>query len=162
MRTAEESGFPELWASLGRIIKQFVNCAGVVLTSALTEVSGARWIFWCNAALIAAMAAWLAFGRRISVGESPALETEDYVPAAPQATEDERIAAFAGKYGLSARETEILTMLAAKNAEQTTQELADALGVSRRTCERRLSALYAKTGVRNRADLMIAYVRETR
>ena len=53
-------------------------------------------------------------------------------------------------------------MLAAKNAEQTTQELADALGVSRRTCERRLSALYAKTGVRNRADLMIAYVRETR
>ena len=162
MRTAEESGFPELWACMGRIIKQFVNCAGVVLTSALTEVSGARWIFWCNAALIAAMAAWLAFGRRISVGESPALETEDYVPAAPQATEDERIAAFAGKYGLSARETEILTMLAAKNAEQTTQELADALGVSRRTCERRLSALYAKTGVRNRADLMIAYVRETR
>ena len=162
MRTAEERNFPELWACLGRIIKQFVNCAGVVLTSALTEVSGARWIFWCNAALIAAMAAWLAFGRRISVGESPALETEDYVPAAPQATEDERIAAFAEKYGLSARETEILQMLAAKNAEQTTQELADALGVSRRTCERRLSALYAKTGVRNRADLMIAYVRETR
>ena len=53
-------------------------------------------------------------------------------------------------------------MLADRNAEQTTQELADALGVSRRTCERRLSALYAKTGVRNRADLMIAYVRETR
>ena len=162
MRMAEERNFPELWACLGRIIKQFVNCAGVVFTSALTEVSGARWIFWCNAALVAAMAAWLAFGRRISVGESPALETEDYVPAAPQATEDERIAAFAGKYGLSARETEILQMLAAKNAEQTTQELADALGVSRRTCERRLSALYAKTGVRNRADLMIAYVRETR
>lgn len=162
MRMAEERNFPELWACLGRIIKQFVNCAGVVFTSALTEVSGARWIFWCNAALVAAMAAWLAFGRRISVGESPALETEDYVPAAPQATEDERIAAFAGKYGLSARETEILTMLAAKNAEQTTQELADALGVSRRTCERRLSALYAKTGVRNRADLMIAYMRETR
>ena len=162
MRMAEERNFPELWACLGRIIKQFVNCAGVVFTSALTEVSGARWIFWCNAALVAAMAAWLAFGRRISVGESPALETEDYVPAAPQATEDERIAAFAGKYGLSARETEILQMLAAKNAEQTTQELADALGVSRRTCERRLSALYAKTGVRNRADLMIAYMRETR
>lgn len=162
MRMAEERNFPELWACLGRIIKQFVNCAGVVFTSALTEVSGARWIFWCNAALIAAMAAWLAFGRRISVGESPAPETEDYVPAAPQATEDERIAAFAGKYGLSARETEILKMLAAKNAEQTTQELADALGVSRRTCERRLSALYAKTGVRNRADLMIAYMRETR
>ena len=162
MRMAEERNFPELWACLGRIIKQFVNCAGVVFTSALTEVSGARWIFWCNAALVAAMAAWLAFGRRISVGESPALETEDYVPAAPQATEDERIAAFAGKYGLSARETEILTMLAAKNAEQTTQELADALGVSRRTCERRLSALYAKTGAKNRADLMIAYVRETR
>ena len=162
MRMAEERNFPELWACMGRIIKQFVNCAGVVLTSALTEVSGARWIFWCNAALIAAMAAWLAFGRRISVGESPALETEDYVPAAPQATEDERIAAFAGKYGLSAREMEILKMLAAKNAEQTTQELADALGVSRRTCERRLSALYAKTGVRNRADLMIAYMRETR
>ena len=162
MRMAEERNFPELWACLGRIIKQFVNCAGVVFASALTEVSGSHWIFWCNAALIAAMAAWLAFGRRISVGESPALETEDYIPAAPQATEYERIAAFAGKYGLSARETEILTMLAAKNAEQTTQELADALGVSRRTCERRLSVLYAKTGVRNRADLMIAYMRETR
>lgn len=162
MRMAEERNFPELWACLGRIIKQFVNCAGVVFTSALTEVSGARWIFWCNAALVAAMAAWLAFGRRIGVGESPAPETEDYAPAAPQATEDERIAAFAGKYGLSARETEILKMLADRNAEQTTQELADALGVSRRTCERRLSALYAKTGVRNRADLMIAYMRETR
>lgn len=162
MRMAEERNFPELWACLGRIIKQFVNCAGVVFTSALTEVSGARWIFWCNAALVAAMAAWLAFGRRIGVGESPAPETAREAPPAPQATEDERIAAFAGKYGLSARETEILTMLAAKNAEQTTQELADALGVSRRTCERRLSALYAKTGVRNRADLMIAYVRETR
>lgn len=162
MRMAEERNFPELWACLGRIIKQFVNCAGVVFTSALTEVSGARWIFWCNAALVAAMAAWLAFGRRIGVGETYAQDTEDEAPTAPQATEDERIAAFAGKYGLSARETEILTMLAAKNAEQTTQELADALGVSRRTCERRLSALYAKTGVRNRADLMIAYVRETR
>lgn len=162
MRMAEERNFPELWACLGRIIKQFVNCAGVVFASALTEVSGARWIFWCNAALVAAMAAWLAFGRRIGVGETYAQDTEDEAPTAPQATEDERIAAFAGKYGLSARETEILTMLAAKNAEQTTQELADALGVSRRTCERRLSALYAKTGVRNRADLMIAYVRETR
>lgn len=162
MRMAEERNFPELWACMGRIIKQFVNCAGVVFASALTEVSGARWIFWCNAALVAAMAAWLVFGRRIGVGESPAPETEDYAPAAPQATEDERAAAFAEKYGLSARETEILQMLAAKNAEQTTQELADALGVSRRTCERRLSALYAKTGVRNRADLMIAYVRETR
>lgn len=162
MRTAEESAFPELWACLGRIIKQFVNCAGVVFASALTEVSGARWIFWCNAALVAAMAAWLAFGRRIGVGETYAQDTEDEAPAAPQATEDERIAAFAGKYGLSARETEILKMLADRNAEQTTQELADALGVSRRTCERRLSALYAKTGVRNRADLMIAYVRETR
>ena len=162
MRMAEERNFPELWACLGRIIKQFVNCAGVVFTSALTEVSGARWIFWCNAALVAAMAAWLAFGRRIGVGETCAQDTEDEAPAAPQPTEDERIAAFAEKYGLSARETEILTMLAAKNAEQTTQELADALGVSRRTCERRPSALYAKTGVRNRADLMIAYVRETR
>ena len=162
MRMAEERNFPELWACLGRIIKQFVNCAGVVFASALTEVSGARWIFWCNAALVAAMAAWLVFGRRIGVGETYAQDTEDEAPAAPQPTEDERAAAFAGKYGLSARETEILTMLAAKNAEQTTQELADALGVSRRTCERRLSALYAKTGVRNRADLMIAYVRETR
>ena len=162
MRMAEERNFPELWACLGRIIKQFVNCAGVVFASALTEVSGARWIFWCNAALVAAMAAWLVFGRRIGVGETYAQDTEDEAPAAPQPTEDERAAAFAEKYGLSARETEILQMLAAKNAEQTTQELADALGVSRRTCERRLSALYAKTGVRNRADLMIAYVRETR
>ena len=162
MRMAEERNFPELWACLGRIIKQFVNCAGVVFTSALTEVSGARWIFWCNAALVAAMAAWLAFGRRIGVGETYAQDTEDEAPAAPQPTEDERIAAFAEKYGLSARETEILKMLAARNAEQTTQELADALGVSRRTCERRLSALYAKTGAKNRADMMIAYVRETR
>ena len=162
MRTAEESGFPELWACLGRIIKQFVNCAGVVFTSALTEVSGARWIFWCNAALVAAMAAWLAFGRRIGTGETYAPETAREAPPAPQATEDERIAAFAEKYGLSAREMEILKMLVDKNAEQTTQELADALGVSRRTCERRLSALYAKTGTRNRADMMIAYVRETR
>ena len=162
MRTAEESGFPELWASLGRIIKQFVNCAGVVFASALTEVSGARWIFWCNAALVAAMAAWLAFGRRIGTCETYAPETAREAPPAPQATEDERAAAFAEKYGLSARETEILKMLADRNAEQTTQELADALGVSRRTCERRLSALYAKTGAKNRADLMIAYVRETR
>lgn len=162
MRTAEESGFPELWASLGRIIKQFVNCAGVVFASALTEVSGARWIFWCNAALVAAMAAWLAFGRRIDAGETYAPTTEYEAPPSPQATEDERIAAFAEKYGLSAREMEILKMLVDKNAEQTTQELADALGVSRRTCERRLSALYAKTGTRNRADLMIAYMRETR
>ena len=162
MRTAEESAFPELWACLGRIIKQFVNCAGVVFASALTEVSGARWIFWCNAALVAAMAVWLAFGRRIGTCETYAPETEDEAPPAPQATEDERAAAFAEKYGLSARETEILKMLADRNAEQTTQELADALGVSRRTCERRLSALYAKTGAKNRADLMIAYVRETR
>ena len=162
MRTAEESAFPELWACLGRIIKQFVNCAGVVFASALTEVSGARWIFWCNAALVAAMAAWLAFGRRIDAGETYAPATEYEAPPATQATEDERAAAFAEKYGLSARETEILKMLADKNAEQTTQELADALGVSRRTCERRLSALYAKTGAKNRADLMIAYVRETR
>ena len=76
MRTAEESAFPELWACLGRIIKQFVNCAGVVFASALTEVSGARWIFWCNAALVAAMAAWLAFGRRIDAGETYAPATE--------------------------------------------------------------------------------------
>ena len=140
MRMAEERNFPELWGCLGRIIKQFVNCADAVSTSALTEVSGARWMFWRNAALVAAMAAWLAFGRRIGVGETYAQETEDEAPTAPQATEDERIAAFAGKYGLSARETEILTMLAAKNAEQTTQELADALGVSRRTCKHRSSA----------------------
>lgn len=162
MRGAQERAFPELWACLGRIIKQFVNCAGVVFTSTLTEVSGTRWIFWCNAALVAAMAAWLAFGRNIGVGETTAREPEDEPQtAAPSATEDERTAAFAEKYGLTARETEILTMLAAQNAELTTQELADALSVSRRTCERHLSALYVKTGAKNRTDLMIAYVRET-
>ena len=55
MRLSVKSSFPELWAGMGRSVKQFVNCISVIPTAILLETSGTHWIIYCNTAVVLAM-----------------------------------------------------------------------------------------------------------
>jgi DNA-binding CsgD family transcriptional regulator len=59
--------------------------------------------------------------------------------------------AVVGRWKLTARQTEVLALVA---RGATNAEIADALGIKRRTVEFHLSALFDKAGVDNRATLI--------
>ncbi len=69
--------------------------------------------------------------------------------AAP--TPEERCAAFAERYGLTPRETEVLAAVTA--TDQPLKQVASDLGISLRVVQRHLTSLYSKTGTQTRIGL---------
>ncbi len=73
------------------------------------------------------------------------------VPTDKEPEGDERVARFARAYGLSARETEVLALIARGRSVQAT---ADELFVSHSTVKTHVSHIYEKAGVGNRQELL--------
>lgn len=69
--------------------------------------------------------------------------------------EDDTLVRIVKKYGLTARETEVLEQLLF--TEKSGQEIADTLYISRRVLQRHVSAIYEKTGVKSRVGLFRVY-----
>ena len=80
-----------------------------------------------------------------------------YLPAPIRVkSEEERFGEFAVRYGLSAREQEVLKLLL---AGQSNKEIGDALFVSERTVKYHMHNLLEKTGAENRGGLVALYRR---
>ena len=71
--------------------------------------------------------------------------------------EAERTNLFSEKYGLTEREKEVLERLL--TTEETGQEMAEALCISRRVLQRHIASLYEKTGTKTRMGLVSIYYR---
>ena len=61
---------------------------------------------------------------------------------------------------LRPRETEVFDKLV--NSEESIQEIADGLYLSRRTCQRHIAAIYEKAGVKSRMGLYQLYIEKQR
>lgn len=59
-------------------------------------------------------------------------------------------------FGLTSREIEVFDKLV--NSEETVQEIADSLYLSRRTCQRYIASVYEKAGVKSRMGLYQLYI----
>ena len=63
---------------------------------------------------------------------------------------------FSQTYGFTQREIEVLDLLV--NTEKNIQEIAETLYISRRTCQRHITAIYEKAGVKSRMGLYQVYM----
>ena len=61
---------------------------------------------------------------------------------------------------LTPKETEVFDKLV--NSEESIQEIADGLYLSRRTCQRHIAAIYEKAGVKSRMGLYQLYIEKQR
>ena len=66
--------------------------------------------------------------------------------------------AFAEKYRLTPREQEVFIRLI--STEESIQQIAEGLYISRRTCQRHITAIYEKIGVKSRVGLYQLFVEE--
>ena len=90
---------------------------------------------------------------------SPSPSLEEVAPApspeevAPALSLEERVRLMAVECGLTEREGEVLSALVL--TEDKNQQIADALGISRRTLQTHISRIYQKTNVETRAGLVM-------
>ena len=141
---------PELWAGMGRAVN---NACAAALTgfSVAMLASGDSLII-----IIVALALFVAVSIVIAVYTllSPA-KAQPVQELAVGLTPEETLAAIAEQFSLTPREADVLDKLV--NSEESIQEIADSLYLSRRTCQRYISAIYEKTGVKSRVGLYQMY-----
>lgn len=68
----------------------------------------------------------------------------------------DRLTLFSERYSFTPREKEVFDRLV--NTENSIQEIAESLYISRRTCQRHITAIYEKVGVKSRMGLYQVYI----
>lgn len=76
----------------------------------------------------------------------------------PTLTSEQRLTAFAKRYNLTPRETDVLQAISAN--DRPLKQVADDLGISLRMVQRHLTSLYQKTGTQTRTGLAMKYLEE--
>ncbi|MCR5303731.1 MAG: helix-turn-helix transcriptional regulator [Lachnospiraceae bacterium] len=90
--------------------------------------------------------------------ETGPAEGEDQPAERKTLTEEERMEAFAGRYGLSKREGEVLSRVL--SSEETNAAIAAELNISERMVYKHMRNIYDKTGKTTRAGLARLYYQE--
>lgn len=140
IKKAALTGYPELWAGMGRVIRS-LSLAAILLFMAEREIRPLP-MMAANTVLLALLAGVVA------VKNQPA---ETGVPAPPLSAE-ERLAFYARSHGLTERENEVLAKVL--ESERPLREIALDVYMSERVLQRRLSSIYAKAGVKSRRALL--------
>lgn len=81
---------------------------------------------------------------------------ERELQAGDDASQKSAFERFSQAYGFTQREIEVLDLLV--NTEKNIQEIAETLYISRRTCQRHITAIYEKAGVKSRMGLYQVYM----
>ena len=81
---------------------------------------------------------------------------ERELQAGDDASQKSAFEQFSQAYGFTQREIEVLDLLV--NTEKNIQEIAETLYISRRTCQRHITAIYEKAGVKSRMGLYQVYM----
>lgn len=143
---AVQSPIPALWAGMGRA----VNNAGaaVVTAGSIALVEGGNVILISSVVLVLfALISITMFATERQQGKK---KTEDV-----QALD---LGAFAEKYSLTKRETEVLEALL--NSDDSAKDLANQLFISRAALYRHISSLNEKTGTKSRIGLIQFYYQQ--
>ena len=68
----------------------------------------------------------------------------------------DKLQLFSERYSFTPREIEVFDRLV--NTENSIQEIAESLYISRRTCQRHITAIYEKVGVKSRMGLYQVFI----
>jgi len=151
MEISEYMKMPPLWAGMGRAVN---NLSAAVIAGAslalmgsqnnMTEIVVALVLF---VAVSGTMAAYMAVKKEMEERE---------LQAGDDASQKSAFEQFPQAYGFTQREIEVLDLLV--NTEKNIQEIAETLYISRRTCQRHITAIYEKAGVKSRMGLYQVYM----
>ena len=147
-RLAPRTRRPALWAGMGRVID---GAAGVAMGLLHFSDSAVPVVIGVEAALLVAVIVALAVNGDLNLTSREAFSPVP-APAEPPA---DPLAAMRARYALTERETEVLEKLLL--TEDSLQEIADELLISRRVLQRHITALYQKTGAKSRVGLAQLY-----
>lgn len=150
---ARHTQMPALWAGMGRAMNNvsaalFTNVSVVLLVS---DSNGMLAII-LTLLLFVVISVVLSLYTALMPAESAAAED---IHTAPDPQEAFRI--LSQTFALTPRETEVFEKLI--NSEESIQEIADSLYLSRRTCQRYISSIYESAGVKSRMGLYQLYIK---
>lgn len=144
---------PELWVCMGRAVNNIV--AAVIANPVLILLSFDNNLAFIVLVLVLFVAVSVAVAL-YRVQRKRFMEPVDTVTE-PVADEKDRLLELTEEFSFTDREKEVFQYLI--NTEDNIQTIADNMYVSRRTLERYISSIYAKTGVKSRVGLMNLYNR---
>ncbi len=144
---------PALWAGMGRAMN---NVSAALLTNASIAllVSDSNGM----SAIILALVLFVAISVVLSLYTAwmpAASDVSKDIPANPDPQEAFRT--LSELFSLTPREIEVFDKLV--HSEESIQEIADGLYLSRRTCQRYIAAIYEKAGVKSRMGLYRLYIK---
>ena len=140
-RIAPRTGWPELWAGMGRIV---TNLFSALLT--LTPVGSLSMTaaIAMDVVLFGVLVVSMAAGGELTLARAVQQEV-------PAPTREQKIRDFCRRCAFTPRETEVFERLI--TTEDGVQEIADQLFISRRVLQRYIASIYQKTGTKTRAGL---------
>ena len=144
---------PVLWTGMGRAMNN-------VSAALLTNVSIALLVSDSNgmSAIILALVLFVAISVVLSLYTAwmpAASDVSKAIPANPDPQEAFRM--LSELFSLTPREVEVFDKLI--HSEESIQEIADGLYLSRRTCQRYIASIYEKAGVKSRMGLYQLYIK---
>lgn len=161
-KIAGESKRPYFWAVQGRSIEQVVTVGASLLLAGLTEEAVVALDLAAVALCVVLAFYWIT--RDSDKTDSTEVEAgltgqmpDGIFPSGLPLTEEEQKKRFCERYGLTERESEVFSLLL--TSEESGQEMAEELFMSRRMLQRHIASIYEKTGVKTRTGLISQYYR---
>lgn len=152
MRLSYHMRFPELWAGLGRGANNI--CAGMIAAISLTVFETGNGMLISIIALVLFVLisiAMFVYARQTEVHPIPESEIKKDVLE----TDSQRFSRFSEAYALTPREQDVLKILL--TSDESVQNLAEQLFISRAALYRHITALNEKIGTKSRIGLIQFY-----
>ncbi len=149
---APRSCHPELWTGMGRILRSFTVAVAIIPTNMLyytmggTALAVGSCVFSIGVLLVLLpyiSNAVVSSGKKEEVREKQTLSA------------GQSLKLYAEHYAMTPRETEVLEKLL--TTEESVQEIADSLYISRRMLQRYIASIYEKTEAKTRIGLYQSY-----
>lgn len=148
---AQETKYPELWAGMGRVISGLADCvlaAACIADLPLNLIIGIDILMFISLVISLAVGGYLLIGYKTEKND---VESVGELAMTPQ----QRLKLYAEQCSLTPRETEVLGKLL--TTEDSVQEIADSLYISRRMLQRYIASIYQKTETKTRIGLFQRY-----
>lgn len=155
MEIASYMKFPDLWAGLGRAVN---NLAAVILSRSSLVLINSQGnlmvvvLVICLFVIVTIIASTYSLQRKVLIeklGESKIALL----------SKEEKLLKIKEQYTFTPREIEVFEYLT--STEDSVQDIANNMYISKRTLERYISSIYKKTGVKSRVGLLNIYNKDT-
>lgn len=149
---APKSNHPEMWAGMGRIVRSFTVAAAILPTNRIYDAVGgtALAVSSCVLSIGVLLVLLPCISEAVSSPKAQKTDSETQALSAEQS-----LKLYAEQYAMTPRETEVLEKLL--TTEESVQEIADSLYISRRMLQRYIASIYEKTKTKTRIGLFQSY-----